>query len=280
METEKTYGEDYRFLPFTSIVNGEGLEAAPGLWCHIVQIVNICLIGRPDEDGWVLVDAGMPKSADAIITASERRFGAGSRPKGIILTHGHFDHVGAVIELVDYWDVPVYAHELEMPYLTGKQGYSPPDPTVEGGLVAKLSGMFPNEPINLGDSVKTLPANGSIPLLPDWHWIHTPGHTPGHISLFRESDRALIAGDAFVTVKQESIYKVFLQQQEISGPPKYFTSDWASARRSVEKLAALKPTVAITGHGMPMAGEKLEESLKTLVEQFDTIALPGNAKPH
>ena len=74
----------------------------------------------------------MPGSANSIIAAAEKRFGPDSKPKAIILTHGHFDHVGAIIELVEHYDVPVFAHELEMPFLTGQQPYSPPDPTVEG----------------------------------------------------------------------------------------------------------------------------------------------------
>jgi glyoxylase-like metal-dependent hydrolase (beta-lactamase superfamily II) len=42
-----------------------------------------------------------------------------------VLTHGHFDHVGSVIELADYWNVPVYAHKLELPYLVGQMDYPP-----------------------------------------------------------------------------------------------------------------------------------------------------------
>lgn len=90
--------------------------------------------------------------------------------------------------------------------------------------------------------------------MPGWHWIHTPGHTPGHVSLFREDDRCLIAGDAFVTVKQESLYAVATQEQEIHGPPAHFTPDWAAARQSVERLARLPPAIAATGHGTPMRG--------------------------
>src|SRR5690606_28100587 len=128
--------------------SGIGIEVLPDLFCHTVQIVNICLVGDPHTNEFVLVDAGMPQSANEIISVCEDRFGPRSRPKAIILTHGHFDHVGAVIELVKHWGVPVYAHPLEMPFLTGVQSYPEPDSTVEGGMVAKLSPLFPNEAIN------------------------------------------------------------------------------------------------------------------------------------
>ena len=274
MDTNMSYGSDYKYIPATSIGSGVGIEVLPDVFCHTVQIVNISLVGHPDTKEFVLVDAGMPESANKIISVTEERFGANSRPKAIILTHGHFDHVGAIIELVNYWKIPVYAHELELPFLTGKKSYPEPDPTVEGGMIAKLSPIFPNEPINLGSQVEILPSNGSVPYMPGFRWIHTPGHTPGHISLFREKDGALLVGDAFVTVKQESLYKVLTQEQEISGPPRYFTPDWEQAFQSVKKLEALRPSVAVTGHGLPMAGELLTDSLKRLVQEFDDMALP------
>ena len=121
--------------------------------------------------------------------------------------------------------------------------------SVEGGLVAKISPLFPNEPVDLGNNVEPLPSDGSIPNMPGWQWIHTPGHSPGHISLFREKDHSLIVGDAFVTVKQDSLYNVLTQELEISGPPRYLTTDWGAAKESVIRLEALKPKIAITGHG-------------------------------
>ncbi|MEK3920886.1 MULTISPECIES: MBL fold metallo-hydrolase [Paenibacillus] len=278
MNQELNYGTDYKFVPVTSVGNGVGIEILPDLFCYTIQIVNICLVGKPESDEFVLVDAGMPKSANEIISVIEERFGVNSRPKAVILTHGHFDHVGGVIELVKHWGIPVYAHPLELPFLTGVKNYPEPDPTVEGGLVAKMSPSFPNEPINLGSHVQTLPPDGTVPHMPGFRWIHTPGHSPGHISLFRESDGALIAGDAFATVKQEYMYKVFTQELEISGPPRYLTTDWEAAKHSVVKLENLKPLVAVTGHGLPMSGNLLTTSLKKLVDEFDQIAVPDYGK--
>lgn len=274
LEQEMYYGNDYKYIPATSVSSGQGVEVAPDVYCYTVQIVNLLFIGNPKEKEFVLVDAGMPGSADSIIEEAEERFGTGCRPKAIILTHGHFDHVGAIIELIKHWNVPVYAHKLELPFLTGKQSYVKPDPGVEGGWVAKMSFYFPNEPIQLGSHVSPLPEDGTVPCMPGFRWLHTPGHTVGHIALYRDSDRLLIAGDAFVTVKQEYLYKVITQEQEISGPPRYFTPDWGQAKNSVQTLANLSPFVAVTGHGKPMSGEILSTSLKQLSKDFDEIARP------
>ncbi|WP_407928594.1 MBL fold metallo-hydrolase [Alkalihalobacterium elongatum] len=273
-----TYGADYKPIPAISATSGEGVEVLQDLYCYNVRIVNICLVGNPNGNNFILVDAGMPGSANEIIATIEERFGANSRPKAIVLTHGHFDHVGSILELVEHWKVSVYAHPLELPYLTGKKSYPEPDPTVEGGIIAKLSSLFPNEPINLGSHVQALPSNGMIPGMEGFCWVHTPGHTPGHVSYFRDHDGTLIAGDAFVTVKQESLYSVLTQKKEISGPPRYFTPDWKAAWESVKKLQRLRPSVAITGHGLPMMGEELSTSLKMLADNFGRIAVPDYGK--
>lgn len=275
LSEQMNYGEDYKFIPVTSVMSGLGQEVTSDIYSLTIQVVNLCMVGNTNHSqAWTLIDAGMPKSADKIIHEAENRFGTDARPNAIVLTHGHFDHVGAIIELIEHWDVPVYAHELEIPYLTGVKSYPAPDPTVEGGLVAKMSPYFPNEPINLGSHVKPLPSDGTVPSMLEWNWIHTPGHSPGHISLYRQSDGALIAGDAFVTVKQESLFKTLVQDQEISGPPRYLTTDWQQAWDSVKKLSDLKPQIAITGHGMPMKGQELTDNLTKLAIDFDVIAIP------
>lgn len=278
LDKKMNYGDDYKFIPATSVHSGVSEEVLSDLYVHTIQIANIVFYSSPDQNGFVLIDAGMPKSAKEIIDVAEKRYGKTTKPDAIILTHGHFDHVGAIIELVDYWQVPVFAHKLELPYLTGLKDYPEPDPSVDNGLVAKMSPMFPNEAIDLGESVQELPPDETVPFMEGFKWIHTPGHSPGHVSLFREQDRALIAGDAFVTVKQESLYKVFTQEKEVNGPPKYLTPDWTAAFDSVKKLAALNPSVAITGHGVPMSGVELSEGLRKLVDNFDRIALPKNKK--
>jgi glyoxylase-like metal-dependent hydrolase (beta-lactamase superfamily II) len=238
--------------------------------------VNVYVVGVPEQ--WVLIDAGLPGSKGAIVDAAQERFGAGSKPEAIVMTHGHFDHVGAFPELFEEWDVPVYAHPLELKHLTGQEDYPPPDPTVGKGVMALLSFAYPAGAIDLGARVRPLPEDGSVPGMPGWRWIHTPGHTEGHVSLWRESDRCLIAGDAFVTVQQESLYAVARQEAEVHGPPAYFTPDWAAARRSVERLAALDPAIAATGHGTPMRDEALRNGLARLVRDFDDVAVPDHGR--
>ena len=231
-------------------------------------IVNVVFYGAPGGP-WVLIDAGMPFTAAAKIRlAASRRYGPGSRPEAIILTHGHFDHVGALPALADEWGVPVYAHRLEMPYLTGRSPYPPPDPTVGGGMMARLSMLYPRGPYDFGSRVRELPADGSVPGMTGWRWVHTPGHTPGHVSLFRESDRTLVAGDAFVTTKQESAVGALTQAPLVHRPPAYYTPDWVAAYNSVRELAALQPAAVITGHGLPMRGAELAEGLRRLAEHF------------
>jgi len=266
---------DGSFLPKILPKSGAGKEVLPDLYAFLSRIVNVCFVGHPDAgDGWVMVDAGMPGSAGVLAREAERRFGAAG-PRAIVLTHGHFDHVGAAAELARKWDVPVYAHPAELPYLTGQSGYPKPDGSVEGGLIARLSPLFPHGPVDLGGRVLLLPEDGSVPHLPGWRWLHTPGHTPGHISLFRDGDRALIAGDAFVTVRQDSLCRVIMRRKEVCGPPRYLTTDWDAARDSARKLEALRPAVAVAGHGLPMAGKELARGLTRLAKAFDRIAVPA-----
>mgnify|MGYP002785033021 CR=1 FL=1 len=261
-------------------LRGSATGVTHDLACLPMSIVNLYFYGVPNagDRGWVMIDAGLAISTGRILRAAVQRFGPDARPAAIILTHGHFDHVGALPHLAELWNVPVYAHELEMPYLTGRSSYPPPDPAVGGGAMSFLSRLYPRGPIDLGNRVRVFPGDGSVPGMPDWRWIHTPGHTAGHVALFRNSDRTLIAGDAFVTQRQESALCVLTQRPEVRRPPAYYTTDWAQARRSVEILAQLRPEIAATGHGVPMAGEALRRQLDALVRDWNEVAVPPQGR--
>ena len=140
--------------------------------------------------------------------------------------------------------------------------------------MARMASLYPRRPIDLGSRVRELPADGTVPPLPGWRSVHTPGHTAGHVSLFRDADRALVVGDAFCTTNQESFLAVATQRPELHGPPAYFTTDWDAARDSVRRLAALQPAFVAPGHGQPMAGDDATRALVELSERFDDVARP------
>lgn len=251
-------------------------EVADGVWMLRTILVNVFFV-RVEAGAWVLVDAGIAGSAGAIRRAAASLFGS-TPPSGVILTHGHFDHVGALSTLLETWDAPVYCHPFELPYLTGRIPYPRPDPTVGGGLIAWSSFLFPRGPYDFGSRLLALPPDGRVPIAPEWVAIHTPGHTGGHVSLFRGADGALIAGDAVTTTQQESAIAVATQRCELNGPPAYFTTDWDAARWSVQRLASLPIETLLSGHGQPMAGPGMRHALRDLAEHFDEWARPRRGR--
>lgn len=248
---------------------------APHVWRLKDVFVNVYIIQDPTSQNWVLVDAGLKSTAQHIRKLAEEVIGRHIRPVAIVLTHGHFDHRGSLQELADEWQAPVYAHHMEQPYLNGTSSYPPPDPGVGGGLMATMSFLYPKKPIDITEHLNELPEDGTIPGLPEWRWIHTPGHTPGHISLFRDRDGVLITGDACVGTVQESAIAVATQLPFLSGPPKYFTPDWGAAARSVHVLADLKPQVIATGHGKTFYGEIAMKELTRLSKNFWQRGIPA-----
>ncbi len=204
---------------------------APGLTGVRIVFVNVYAVANASA-GWTLIDSGLHLSATKIKSWAEGHFGKDAKPNAIILTHGHFDHVGTIEDLLKEWNVPVYAHPAEFPYLTGEIKYPPPDPSVGGGLMAVMSPLYPRTSADIRGRVQALPADGSVPTMPGWRWLHTPGHAPGHISLFREADRVLLPGDAFCTTDQSSFLAVAQQKPELNGPPAYYTPDWDVRRES------------------------------------------------
>jgi glyoxylase-like metal-dependent hydrolase (beta-lactamase superfamily II) len=184
-----------------------------------------------------------------------------------LLTHGHADHAGSALALADKWDVMIYAHHLELPYLSGKSLYPPADPTV-GGAIAFLSRFFPRRTHHLGKRLHELP-HGKVPGLTGWEWIASPGHSPGQVAFFRESDCVLLAGDAFATVDLDSWSGLFAGGQRFAPPPSPFTYDWHATRASIAALAKLRPNVVGCGHGVPISDCDLSDRLADFAARFN-----------
>lgn len=253
-------------------------DIASGVQGLRIAFVNVFAVTHPDGS-WTLIDAALPFTATIIQHWAKQVSEA--PPNAIILTHGHFDHVSAARELADQWNVCVYAHPLEAPYLKGIKEYPAPNFAAGGGTMSWLSPLYPRGPLDLGGRLRLLPLSDSSdsPEMPGWQILHTPGHTPGHISLFRREDRCLIVGDAFCTTKPESFFDATIAQTpELHGPPAYFTPDWNSAKHSVERLAALTPTVVAPGHGKPLKSKHLPRELQQLALRFDELAVPENRR--
>ncbi len=241
---------------------------AEGVYHTKILFVGAYFIDTPEKGAgsWVLVDTGLPLTQSRILKAAKSRC-ADKKPSAIILTHGHFDHAGAAGALAAEWNVPIYAHRLEMPYLTGKSDYPPQDPTI-GGAIAQMSRLFPHGGYDFGRRVVMLPDAGELAELPGWKFFHTPGHTAGHVSLWRESDRTLIAGDALATMNMDSWISNITEKQEFCRPAAPFTTDWQAARRSIEFLAGLEPNAVGAGHGKPMTGADTAQKLKEFARDF------------
>lgn len=209
---------------------------------------------------WVLVDTAWPRRGPEITTAAGSLFGSASRPAAIFLTHIHPDHCGSALELAELWDVPVYVHPDELPLAAG--GYLPQFANpLDRWLVAPMLRLMPRAKVeesrsraSLTGTVQPLGPGPEVPGLPDWEWIHVPGHTPGHVALFRGADRVLITGDAVLTVNLNSASDLLARRHRISGPPYISTWNWQAAIDSVAVLADLRPTILAPGHGRPMTG--------------------------
>ena len=150
-------------------------------------LVN-CYLVR-EEDGFTLVDAGLPGGANDILAAAAK---AGAPLRRILLTHGHGDHVGAVDALVaQHPATPLSISARDARLLRKDLSLDPGEPQT------KIKGSVPG--------VTTVPATlvSDGELFGSLRCIATPGHTPGHFSFLDERDGTLFAGDALVTMGGE-----------------------------------------------------------------------------
>jgi glyoxylase-like metal-dependent hydrolase (beta-lactamase superfamily II) len=225
---------------------------------------------------WALIDTGWAKDAPSIKQAAESVFGAGTGPASILLTHFHPDHAGSALQLARIWDCTVYVHPDELPIAAGDfsaltEYAGPLDRWIVLPLMRcmgrrRRAAMLARS--SLRDVASALEPGTEVPGLPGWECIATPGHTPGHVSFFRASDRVLITGDAIVTTKLNSFSGLVLQRKGLSGPPWYTTWNWRAAKESVARLAQLEPTVLAGGHGNPMTGTETTGAVSAFADHF------------
>ena len=135
------------------------------------------------RDGLILIDGGLPSMWKPMREALDITF-QGRPLNRILLTHGHSDHVGMLYELTENMDIPITAHEIEIPFITGERSYTT---LREEGNNTDIKPFAKSklEPLNMNESY-----GGLIP-------YHTPGHSLGHVSYYHPEDRILLAGDLF-----------------------------------------------------------------------------------
>ncbi|MGC1851183.1 MAG: MBL fold metallo-hydrolase [Solirubrobacterales bacterium] len=234
-------------------------RVADGVWLlrgDLRKSMNIYFI--EDGDGVVQFDAGTKAMTKKARAAGEQLGGL----KRIVLGHAHADHRGTASRL----DAPVYCHaddvadaesdasiapymELsQLPIVPVRWLYSFLLPRWDGGPV-KIAGT-----VSEGDEVA------------GFRVIHFPGHAPGLIGLWRESDRVALVSD--VVYFADSARLKPLPEGEASVPHPAWAWDHAKAKESVRKLAALEPAVVAAGHEGPLRGENLRPALERAAEQF------------
>jgi glyoxylase-like metal-dependent hydrolase (beta-lactamase superfamily II) len=188
-----------------------------------------------DQAGWILVDAGVPNT-EALIFERLLAHTGGQKPRLLILTHGHMDHTAAAERLRDEWGVPIAAGRAEIPFLLGPMRYGDiPSNVPMFNLLAKTSG-----PALVGRNIQLPLEEGQV--VGDLTVLHTPGHTPGLVSLWHKADRAILCGDVFMN-----------NGNRLSDPFLPFTYDPRLNHQSQARLAALDFELLLPSHG-PASG--------------------------
>lgn len=189
-----------------------------------------------EDDGTLtLVDATMQADGKKILQYITARMSRKpSEVRTIVVTHCHVDHIRGLAALKAATGGRVAVHEADADYVSGKAKY--PSPGGAMGLVfGVMSPFLKVTPVEPDIRLKDGDAIGRLVV------VHTPGHTPGSISLYDRRDRALFVGDAARFVKGE-----------LKGPPPQFTQNKAQAKESIERLSSLDFAVMLSGHGEPL----------------------------
>jgi hydroxyacylglutathione hydrolase len=234
-------------------------RVADGVWLlrgDFRGAMNIYFI--EDGDGVVQFDAGTKSMRKA---AAEAARGLGGL-KRIVLGHAHADHRGTA----PYLGAPIFCHPDEV---TDAEGDKAVTPYFNLSLlpVAPIRWLYP---LLLrrwdGGAVKV---NGTVAEgdeVAGFKVLHFPGHAPGLIALWRESDRVALVSDVVYLVDSARLKP--LPPGEASVPHPAFAWNHQEAKRSVRRLAELEPLVVGTGHDEPLRGENLRPVLEAAAEKF------------
>lgn len=201
-------------------------ELAPDVWqLHGTpqHAINVFLIGD------VLIDAATRWSTRRILRQIR-----GRSISRLVLTHCHPDHQGAAAALCGGLSLPLECHALDVPAMEGQEPMQP-----DSWLLWCSRQLYAGPPYRVSRQLK----HGDE--IAGFQVLHAPGHTPGEIILFRESDRVAIAGDV---VNSMSLITL---RPGLHEPPACFTADVAQNRRSIQMLADLEPSLLCVGHGPP-----------------------------
>ncbi len=254
------------------------MEIAHDVWCLGPKgrtQTNVYLVAAGSS--WTLVDAGWAADGPAIRQAAAGLFGVGRNPASILVTHVHPDHAGAAQELAHAWACPVLVPPAELAVACGSfeamTAVAGPLDTYLILPIMRAMGRRRREALiarsSLTDVAQPLDDAEPIPGLPGWQAIPTPGHTAGHLSFFRPSDRVLISGDSVLTLQVNSPIGALRGRAGLSGPPWYTTWNQRLARASVARLAALEPLVLAPGHGRTLKGPGTPAALRAFATRFD-----------
>ncbi len=189
------------------------------------------------EGGWILIDTAT-KFARRRITRQTK-----GEVEALFITHAHRDHAGSMHAIARATGAPVWAGTPDADALEGKVPAPAPPEAEHSRLNRAMNKVLSWDPHPVARRL----AEGDH--IGDWEVIGFPGHTPGQIGLWRESDRTVLCADTMRTVN------IFTGLPQVGEMPKLFTVDVSEARRSIRKLAALEPRVACFGHGRPMVGD-------------------------
>ncbi len=224
------------------------MEIMPNV--HLVPdvIANPYLI--VDPDGLTLIDTGLPGSDKKILRYIAQRGFAPSDLKRIILTHSDVDHVGGLAALKRASGARVYASSIEAAAIARGEPSRQIRPSRFGRrlFMSLVRRFFRPAPIKADE---VLVEGQSLPVLGGLQVLSTPGHTPGHISLYSPSTGILFAGDSIVS-----------RDTGLVGSIPANTWDQGQAAASVRKQTALRPNVVCSGHGPVVkdAAEKMPQS--------------------